>query len=223
MKERPIIFNADMVRAILYERKMQTRREAKVFQYPDPAASVHLTANNDGWIGWWPKPVSSEKTAELYPSGGIPCPYGQPGDRLWVRETWAHVPATAYRCSEGVQQTINPGDPDMCAVYREGWERSKPAGWRPSIHMPRWASRITLEIKSINIERLQDISEDDAQAEGLRKFPHKGDFAYAWRENDNHGHGSARGAFMSLWQSIYGQESWDSNPWVWVIKFERIK
>jgi hypothetical protein len=177
VKERPILFSGPMMRAILEGRKTQTRRAVNTKRY--------------SCIDWG------------YASVGDRChslaahAYGKPGDRLWVRETFALVPATAYRCSTGVQQTLNPGDPDTCAVYREGWERSKPGSWRPSIFMPRWASRITLEITGVRVERLQQISDADALAEGC----------------------SLASVYARLWESIHGPGSWDANPWVWVVEF----
>ncbi len=140
------------------------------------------------------------------------CPLGQPGDQLWVRETWAYVPASAYLCSEGVQQTVCPTDPDMAAIYASGWDRSSPGRWRPSIHMPRWASRITLEITNIRVERIQDITEEDAKSEGAIPEP---DHPFA----DTH---NCRDAFKLLWNCLYGIPSWAANPWVWVIEFKRV-
>ena len=138
-----------------------------------------------------------------------------------MRETFAIVPRTAYARSAGVQQTLRPDDEfdHDAAVYRAGWDRSNGGfRWRPSIHMPRWASRITLEIVSVRAERLQDISEADALAEGV--------------EIDESGHatradgiavGGARTAYAELWESINGPGSWAANPWVWVVEFRRVE
>ena len=201
MKERGILFSAPMVRAILAGTKTQTRRIVKHRGEMD---------QRDGG-GWWPYRMSWSP-GDPDGSEWMPCPYGQPGDRLWVRETWAHVPITAYRCSEGVQQTANPKDPDMAAVYAAGWDRSSPGRWRPSIHMPRWASRITLEITSVRVERLQEISQGDARAEGC--------------DGSSNSMGSAFTEYVALWAKINGTEgpvSWDANPWVWVVEFKRVK
>jgi hypothetical protein len=176
------------------------------------------------------------------------CRHGQAGDRLWVRETWAHVPITAYRCSEGVQQTANPKDPDMAVVYAAGWDRSRPGRWRPSIHMPRWASRITLEITGVRVERLQEISEDDAKAEGATARPirkpwgNEPGWAMDWSRvgeadkfgsgGDHNGHNtltesdiclsSARWAFSNFIDKINGPGAWSANPWVWMVEFKRV-
>jgi hypothetical protein len=200
MTERPILFSAPMVRAILAGTKTQTRRIAK------GAALEWLTA------GFHPNFVASVENKL--------CPHGQPSDQLWVRETHAIVPRTAYARSEGVQQTLRPDDPyeHDAAIYREGWTRSNGGfRWRPSIHMPRWASRITLEITSVRVERLQDISEADARAEGAEEaFDTEGGY-------EHHPLGNYRDGFAKLWTEINGPESWAANPWVWVVEFTRTK
>lgn len=212
-RERPILFNAPMVRAILDGRKTQTRRPVK----PQPVMQ-------DGWVGgayWQPKKSPVHGFPERFCIRDIVamCPLGQRGDRLWVREAWAHVPASAYRCSEGVQQTICPADPDMAAVYAAGWSRSRPGAWRPSIHMPRWASRITLEITDVRVQRVQHISEADAVADGVSRH---GD-GYGWHTEDGrHYFPTPEMSFASLWGSTYGPGSWDSNDWVWAVSFERV-
>lgn len=193
MKERPILFSGPMVRAILEGRKTQTRRVVK----PQPIGKI------------WNPPVDPPCLQD--DSGRFhPCPYGYAGDRLWVRETWAHVPATAYRQSEGVVQTISPDDTDMAAVYAADWSRSAPR-WRPSIHMPRWASRITLEITGVRVERLQDITTKDAVREGVSYDVSKPD-------------GGPIHRFQKLWNSINKDRApWESNPWVWVVEFRRLE
>ena len=187
MKERPILFSGQMVRAILDGRKTQTRRIVKNATGPFWNHSGYRIVMRDGFTFW-----------ETH--GGIPneygpafaCPYGKPGDRLWVRETWAPAewPPT--------------GPP---AVYRadEGMFASR---WKPSIHMPRWASRINLEVVSVRVERLQDISEEDALAEGIT-LVERGT--------------SPVDQFNKLWESINGPGSWEANPWVWVVEFKRIE
>lgn len=206
MKERPILFNGEMVRAILDGRKTQTRRilgNKKVW----PSDIIQDT----DWIDGKEVSLGFESDDHGWLNTELMCPYGQPGDRLWVRETHAIVPRTAYAQSTGVEQVASPFDSHDAAVFREGWERSKPGRWRPSIHMPRWASRITLEITAVRVERLQDISEEDAQAEGagIPLTGHDDDFC--------------RGVFMELWKSVYGAESWKLNPWVWVLEFKRLE
>ncbi len=136
------------------------------------------------------------------------CPYGFPGDRLWVRETWAHDADSLEDLRAMVEDIV--GGSDCGPYYRaDGVHENSGLRWRPSIHMPRWCSRITLEITDVRVQQLQDITEDDARAEGVTPEPGK-----------NHGH---VGAFCDLWESINGKRStWASNPWVWAISFRRV-
>ena len=178
MKERPILFSGAMVRAILDGRKTQTRRA--------------YTAKNGGV---WPNRNDLPGMRQIMRN----CSFGQPGDRLWVRETWAQTDGRyemvtlAYRASDDGKALLNDR-------------------WRPSIHMPRWASRILLEITAVRIERLNDISEKDAWAEGCEGF-----------DDDVTGGKSGYSEFAELWQSINGTGSWDVNPWVWVIEFRKFE
>ena len=199
-RERPILFKDDMIRAILEGRKTQTRRIAKNVVFDSKFRSK-----------WKAVHKHTEVAIDTPPAMlGDVCPYGQLSDRLWVREAHAFVPMPAYRCSTGIYQKINPSDDYEACVYRENFDRARSFPWRPSIHMPRWASRITLEITDVRVERLQDISIDDAKAEG----------------SPTHGHSGAeispRKGFRHLWGRINGHESWDANPWVWVIEFKPI-
>lgn len=191
MREHPIIFSGPMVRALLDGRKTQTRR-----------------------LAWRVAPAAvrfDDPSAGMTPGQPSPWQRVQPGDRLWVREAWKLVPASAYRCSEGVQQTLNPNDPDWAAVYRAGWDRSTGGTpWRPSIHMPRWASRITLHVEAVRVERLQDITDADAAAEGVA--------ARAAEEPV----GMAAYRFRDLWDSLHGPEAWDANPEVVVLQFREL-
>ncbi len=195
MTERPILFSAEMVRAILDGRKTQTRWVIK----PQPTGATswlpHMEAS-----GFYPNKIGAEPER-------LVCKYGAPGDLLWVRETWA-------RHASGVDYAA-----DFAAV-----SRPQAGPWRPSIHMPRWASRITLEVKSVRVERLQDISEDDARAEGAPADWEPG-VARALMQAvmptacfSPHLTGFAR-----LWNHIHGPGAWDANPWVWAISFERVK
>lgn len=186
MKERPIIFKAEMVRAIIDGTKTQTRRVVK------PAKD-----RNGSGCNLAPCEIAGDVNGGDYSL----CPYGQPGDRLWVRETHGFWPsADSERREDGV-------------IYRatdDDWE-CRMFDWRPSIHMPRWASRITLEITSVRVERLQDISEADAVAEGVKNTLHLQGGRFA---NEN---------FAHLWWVIHGDGAWESNPWVWVIEFKKLE
>lgn len=184
-KDKPILFSGEMVRAILSDRKTITRRIVK----PQPFD-----------VGWWDgsyKACRSEHEMPCYQP--IQCPYGKQGDTLWVRETFYPSPNDR---------------PTFCGFYR-ATDSERKVRWIPSIHMPRWASRITLEIIDVRVERLQEISEEDAKAEGccggncsIPNYP----FSATPREH-----------FRYLWESIYGKDSWNLNPWLWVLSFRRIK
>lgn len=205
-KERPIIFSAPMVRAILEGRKTQTRRIIK--PQPKIIHSIYGDASID--------------TERIFRQGDqrIHCPYGRPGDRLWVREAFAEVGCIGrpidwfeYNYRADFENGQWEGYADMC------FEK-----WRPSIHMPRAASRILLEITEIRVERACDISEADAIAEGAQ-------IAIQWMdgriENVDEAHiyhtlATHKLGFQYIWQSINGPESWNINPWVWVITFNRI-
>ena len=180
MKERPILFSAPMVRAILDGRKTQTRRIVKQKHLP---FLENITGNF--LDGKWDQ---------------RPFPYGKPGDRLWVRETFCYH--------------------DDLAMYLYKADDVTCCKWKPSIHMPRNASRILLEITGVRVERLQDISEEDAIAEGCIKFPFEDDHAYTFYDDDKTGHATHTGAYRKLWESLNGPGSWDLNPWVWVVEFK---
>lgn len=225
MKEHPILFSAPMVRAILEGRKTQTRRIVcrSIVDHPEAwsAFTVDSTErkNRDTWSISKPDPngnaygtppeTSSGRSTELWRGK---CPFGAPGDRLWVRETWLALDAD-WRVV-GRPSDIR-GSPWPNVVYQaDSPSPANPVTWRPSIHMPRWASRITLEVTSVRVERLQSISEADAKTEGVTPFPldPEGD---CWTD------GTHRTAFEYLWQQINGKRaSWESNPWAWVVEFK---
>lgn len=208
MKERPILFSGPMVRAILDGRKTQTRR---VVKFPsDGGEQKYLGMNGCGLHVF--APGGPGWGGEMY------CPYGQVGDRLWVRETWMETcdrdtlepnGKVIYRAT-----WVGPGpvkcDGDGFTVWNKDGTAASP--WRPSIHMPRWASRLTLEITGVRVERLQDISEADTIAEGVQIDVIAGDDGFRCS--------NAKGCFQELWESINGQGSWDANPWVWVVGFK---
>lgn len=188
VKEHPILFSAPMIRAILDGTKTQTRRVVKRPKRTPLDYILNPSLMVDAWCVWWQNP-SFERVGQTQD-----CPYGQPGDRLWARETW--------RVSD---------QPDERIEYRADVDPQYDGlKWTPSIHMPRWASRITLEITAVRVERLQDISEQDAMAEGING------------EQLHSAQGYAPKAFMKLWESINGPGSWAANPWVWCISFRRL-
>lgn len=230
MRERPILFSGPMVRALLAGTKTQTRRVVK-HQWPhlwrephyptgrvlsdlprQPGAFMEFRFRQQDEPGYQGSPASTL----------VPCPYGQPGDRLWVRESWKYADWT-----EDGEPWIGyaaGGKDALCQAPHEWWDRleniwvklSDPDNydidgkaadrhWRPSIHMPRWACRLMLEITEVRVERLQDISESDAQAEGPAGHP------------DGPWH-----AFRSLWTLINGADSWMANPWVWAVSFKPV-
>lgn len=231
MTERPILFNGPMVRAILEGRKTQTRRIVK-----------HLHANEiDAWSFddvLWRFGVFGDggRVADM---GGMRCPYGVPGDRLWVRETWY---CDNYQCEgealrrPSVEQLKEFKRPDVLIYRADGTccqqfgecDHSGGVGspFRPSIHMPRWASRLTLGVKAVRVERLHDISEEDAKAEGVEAYASIGPdqrvpgpgFNRALLRDQPH-----RLPFADLWCSINGEDAWAANPWVWVVEFEVLK
>jgi len=228
MKERPILFSGPMVRAILSGQKTQTRRVMRE-QICEPGV-VRMAC--PGYCE-----VVNEHGVSI---PGFRCPYGKPGDRLWVRE--AH-----HRTTDGRSILIGyevPGENreyEAPGVGRVREFRHHLGGWGgrvsrnfPSIHMPRWASRITLEITGVRVERLQDISEADAFAEGIQRLEN-----HSWNAGPARPLGTYRGldewsedegfwtdavsAYAALWDSINGPGAWDANPWVWVVEFKRIK
>lgn len=201
-KERPILFSAPMVRAILAGRKTQTRRIVK----PQPI-----------WVG---EPGVPFKTVDANPKGIIGCPYGSRGERLWLRETF-----TIDSFGAGVAQIRYDADNSRgpaCGIS----DRKMPnrTGKVPSIHMPRHASRIILEVTEVRVERLRYIEckPEDARDEGIEKI---GSDAYGPKYKDYSGENrktlTAVGSFKSLWKSINGEDSWQHNPWVWVVSFKR--
>jgi hypothetical protein len=210
MKERPILFQGAMVRALLDGSKTQTRRVV------NPRHLPQLDLSKGGRAANWSKPM----------------PYGQPGDRLWVKETFQRFTDDAeimYAADPKSLEAMNDLKRDECLKAR----------WRASIFMPRWASRITVEVTGVRVERLQEISEADAIAEGIEKTP--SGFWSLYGQADVDGTYSPRTSYRALWESINSQTRpvfdedgkrignepnparWEANPWVWVIDFKRLK
>ncbi|WP_318358015.1 hypothetical protein [Enterobacter sp.] len=219
MTERGMIFNSEMVRALLNGTKTQTRRIIKLSH--ERGMQNPVVRGKNGEISF----IGCRLAAML-------CPFGQPGDHIWVRETWADVnlegiPAVAYRADDDVYSLMddksfldedgafNYEDPRVAKYSFAAWYSDLISGtegrWTPSIYMPRWASRITLEITDVRVEQLKHVPRDEIIAEGYpaERAADGGDYdPFLW--------------YRDLWESIYGEGSWQANPWVWVIDFRRI-
>jgi hypothetical protein len=214
--EHPILFTGPMVRAILDGRKTQTRRVVK--PQPEPSWLLGCQIQDDPGFA-----VRVGPDVPDIPSDGVRSPYGVPGDRLWVRETWCPLDYPEHAADpakprdtmihgkrNGIAYRANCGpDSERCRIEL-GYK------WRPSIHMPRWASRITLEITRVRVERVQEISTPDAIAEGMAN---DGGGEYAID-----GMSVAQVRFMDLWEKLNAKRGfgWDVNPWVWVIEFRTV-
>ena len=197
MAERPILFSGPMVRALLAGTKSQTRRVCKPAQFYSLSSVVEVPDPLERGQVYNGSHFGDEEGDVSFAS-----PYGGRGDRLWVREAhwWfkdEHDPVTGYFPPKLTIEDVE---------YRADGDDGRKV-WRPSIHMPRWASRITLEITRVRVERLQDISEADAVAEGVYTDPAC----------------PAYDGYRTLWEQINGSGSWDLNPWVWVVEFRRVK
>ncbi|MGZ9893078.1 hypothetical protein ACXXNA_05920 [Bordetella bronchiseptica] len=205
MIERPILFSGPMVRAILAGTKTQTRRGKglEYFSRPENDPEGWLCARVDEGHAFMAYKHAPHERA-------VKCPYGQPGDRLWVRETWAY----------GIHAMATYRDEDGPFVYAAGGTTQDRLGdrWRPSIHMPRSACRLVLEVTRVRVERLQAINHMDAIAEGLETAP-----GGWWSGGAGHAAPKPYYAFAYLWASINGPDSWVSNPWVWVVEFTRVR
>jgi hypothetical protein len=225
MTDRPIIFSAPMIKALLDGEKTQTRRVIEPCKKDIREGDVIVS---------WPADAFIRKCLRFHPKHRV-------GDRLWVKEKYSIVPSTAYRMSEGVQQTVNPNDKDFAAVYAAGWERSKPY-WKSPMFMPRWASRITLTVTDVRVQKAHDITGDDAIAEGIetdlldmcfiaRDYTSTDEkWFYTWPNAFNDGgerfcdtadHACIR-SYQTLWNSINSKRGyeWETNPWISVIAFD---
>jgi len=216
-REKPILFSAPMVRALLNGSKTQTRRVVRKQFASDAEPAEVAKTSPEGWQVsghsglWWDDVGACIDDA-------VRCPFGIPGDCLWVRESW--------------QSHIGPMGESLTYAYCATDDR-RLGPWRPSIHMPRWASRITLEITNVRVERLQDISEDDALAEGIEcreeivdvkcyggsPVEIHGDRYFF---DDSDGFEDPVEAYRALWTKLNGPDSWGANPWVWVVSFKRV-
>jgi hypothetical protein len=231
MKERPILFSGEMVRAILELIKSMTRRTKGLKDINIDSDMWELLAcTGPGQFVFKRKGTDTFRTFK--------CPYGQVGDRLWVKETFGIgsgiepcKPMPGHKIYYRSTGAAKDGTLAQEEGIAKGWPVSK---WRPSIFMPRWASRITLEIVSVRVERLQDITEEDAKAEGCtpaRWFVPAGKpegesrnlaaVGSVW--NETWEALCYRNAYATLWEKINGAGSWDANPWVWVIEFKKVE
>lgn len=240
MKERPILFRGSMVRAILDGRKTQTRRIIKPQPSLESGRELHWNEERQSFGYWWTEyrmgsGTMQEPYAEHFES--IRCRHGVPGDRLWVKENYFIAstdtgsvslgfgeripPGKTLRDTDGGLDVIHVSDPE---IWNWADKRIDSDRLRPSIFMPRWTSRITLEITDVRVERVQSISEEDAKSEGISVLPlQSADDPSAWYQSAPgvHQDRSARGSFVQLWCSVNGKELWDANPWVWALTFQR--
>ena len=224
VKMRPILFSGEMVKALLDGRKTQTRRVLKpqpgqisspvfgggamTFQNPEDVEP----GDDERWFGY------DDTEGDWVEIGK--CPYGQPGDRLWVREScrWDHSESDIhYRADGQTRRFLTSKEADEWS--RRDWERRHRhaqwnARWRPSIHMPRWASRITLEVEEVRVQRVQEISLEDVGAEG-----------FEWRGCPDDYDQGLSGTFIHIWDSLNAKRGygWDTNPWVWALTFKRVE
>ncbi|MDT0355644.1 hypothetical protein RJO15_07705 [Herbaspirillum huttiense F1] len=227
MREIPLLMNGPMVRATLAGHKTNTRREiiriggfGKITQFgrsDTPGYDWHF---RDSAMRW-----HDLSHAQLMKG----CPYGQVGARLWVRETWRGVVEISHPDAPvkyGVARYV-PDQQHCRRVEYAATQAHDGEPWRPNIHMPRWACRILLEVTGVRVERLQDISERDAVAEGVTAFycgpAHDVKNPTRWGVEKTPLHESPTDAFCYLWEGISGAGSWDANPWVWAIEFRRVK
>ena len=194
-----------------YPAKTQTRRPIKRENKPDPGCE---------WAECLCREIDPSDTPCVTCEARFPG-VAAAGDRLWVRETWRidnnlsrdRYPQVVYRADKGFMVARNAP-----VGVQLGTPNPKGDIWTPSIHMPRWACRLVLPLVSVRVERVQDITEEDAKAEGLRRAEN------GWTDGANgYDATSARMAFRELWESIYGEASWDENPWVWVAEWAEIE
>lgn len=203
MKEKPILFSGPMIRAILANTKTQMRRIFKPDRMTWDANGRYTTHAMRGGE------LSITGSGPFKPSSWLHyCPYGQPGDRLYVRETWA-----APHAYDHLPPRLIPQD---ARIHYAATEDRGGLLWRPSIHMPRWASRITLEVTGVRVETLQDIDLANALAEGIS------DTGALILDSAGNEQGGPIAEYAVLWESINGPGSWDANPWVWCISFSMV-
>ncbi|MFS2221387.1 hypothetical protein [Pantoea sp. B65] len=220
MKERPILFSDQRVRALLAGQQTQTRRIMK---------SLAFTPGQDNHEGCYGFDVSSNhrrgrhmmEMADL----SYQCPFGQPGDQLWVRETWRGPIVPKELLTEYARSPENFRSTDYCHYRADRSElgtsldeENEQFGWQTAIHMPRWASRINLQITGVRAQKIQEISDDDIMAEGVQTDSHFLNNFFTMKSDAI----APQAAYKQAWEKQYGGTSWDVNPWVWVVEFKRI-
>ena len=237
MKERPILFSGPLVRALIAGTKTQTRRPVKGIEFRGAGGKDGADWNDPSCWGWADEYGDEWALAAAPGVRAIRCPRGVPGDRLWVRETWAYLPSEFCHCPQPPEPS--PCDPWLqgmgcasarpAAIYRADYstDAQKCPGWKPSIHMPRWASRLTLEITDVRVQRLQEISEEDAKAEGVEPFftllPGIGR-DQRLTTGERAADAEHRASFAVKWDEVYSDGPlWIANPWVWALTFKVVK
>jgi len=232
VKERPILFSAPLVHALLDGSKTQTRRVVKL-----PRTREWFVLEDHG-SGWWPYQSDDGESSNCNDGMEYPysCPYGRPGDRLWVREAFAIENTRDYEGDPGIVPPLGPvkwedeadeasyryipryraSEPDTQLMIAPSEKDEIGMRWKPSIHMPRWASRILLEITDVRVERLQDVSEADALAEGIVR---QRDDGFGLADTTHYHSADPRMSYWSLWEAINGPGSVEANPWVWAVSF----
>jgi hypothetical protein len=237
MRELPILFSGAMVRALLDGSKTQTRRVVNPQPWADARSAHYHPSCPSGSGGMHPASVIFSSMDQCVPPWAAPqpvrCPFGEPGDRLYVRETFLYVgPGSGSDLPIYREERANPENHTAENCWYRASRPDETLVWTPSIHMPRWASRISLEVTGVRVERLQDISAADARAEGIEFQEHRiaGDVCRSWKS-----YGSANGwypegvdsapifSYRSLWDTLNAARGygWDANPWVWVVEFDK--
>lgn len=223
MKERPILFSEQRVRALLVGQQTQTRRIMKTQALgpgQDNHEGVHAFDVSANHLHGYKMMAMTDISYQ--------CPYGKPGDILWVRETWRGPIVPESALAEYERDPTPFRLPEFCQYRADSNElghhsmndtEGEQFGWQTAIHMPRWASRINLQITGVRAEKIQDISEDDIMAEGVQTDSHFLNNFFTMNMNSE----SPKEAYRKAWQKQYGATSWEVNPWVWVVEFQRVE
>ena len=218
MSSHPLILTAAEVRAVLNGTKTQHRVRVK-FTRPPPWQIMDESDDGQPW------PFYQDEFGDYHP---MRCPFGTPGDTLYVKEAHAWVdylvgselddPVCVAFKADQTAYSFAGGKPVKLDTYAWPWGRIK---WRSPVLMPRWASRLTIAVESVRVQRVQDISEEDAKAEGARFHDGRGVGHSGWRLDDRDVHADARSAYGRIWIEKHGRESWSRNDWVFALTFKR--